>query len=76
MLNGQPRIRPLEWDAKNSLGFGVTNGSPNIGKTIRPTDSQEEKEEPAEQWTRQTENLSRRIRRTKFLGILRYNQIS
>ena len=40
MVYAQPGIRPRKWDAQNSLGIGDTNGLPNLGRTIRPSDSQ------------------------------------
>ena len=30
--------KPEEWDAQTSLIFWVTNKSPNLGQTTRPTD--------------------------------------
>ena len=39
----QPRIRPGEWDAQNSLGFWDTNGSPNTDQTTRPSNNQQKK---------------------------------
>ena len=33
-------VPPRRWEVENSLGFWVTHGSPNLGKTIRPSDSQ------------------------------------
>ena len=36
MVYTQPRIRPVKWDAQNSLGFWDTNGSPNLGQITRP----------------------------------------
>ena len=41
MVYAQPGILPLKCDTQISLGFGDTNGSPNIGLTIRPRDSQQ-----------------------------------
>ena len=41
MVCTQPRIRPEKWDAQNSLGWGNTNGSSNLGQTTRPSDSQQ-----------------------------------
>ena len=40
MVYVQPRIRPGERDAENSLGFSNTNGSPNIDQMTRPNNSQ------------------------------------
>ena len=37
------RIRPREWDTQTSLEFWDSNGSPNLGQTIRPRDSQYKK---------------------------------
>ena len=50
MVNVQPRIHPRKWDTQTSLGFWGTNGSPNLGQTTRPCDSQQQqqKREPAE----------------------------
>ena len=31
----QSRIRPGEWDAQSSQGFGDTNRSPKLGQTTR-----------------------------------------
>ena len=41
MLN--PGIHPGELDAQTSLRFWDTNGSPNLGKTTRPSDSRQKK---------------------------------
>ena len=43
MLFAQPGICLGEWDAQNSLGFWDTNGSPKLGQTTRPRDSQKKK---------------------------------
>ena len=40
MAYAQLRIRPREWDAQTSLGFWDINGSPNLGQTNRPYNSQ------------------------------------
>ena len=50
MVYAQPRIRPGEWDAQHSVGFGETNGSPNFSQMTKPSDSQQKKKksEPAE----------------------------
>ena len=40
----QPRIRPGKRDAQTSQGFWDTNGSPDLGQTTRPSDSQQKKE--------------------------------
>ena len=49
MVYGQPRIRPREWDAQNSLGFCDANRSP---KKTSPSYSQKKKKkkkrEPAD----------------------------
>ena len=42
----QPEIHSGEWNALTSLGFGVTNCSPNLGQTTRSSDNQQ-KREPA-----------------------------
>ena len=39
MVNAQTKIGPWEWDAQNSLGFWDINRSPNLGQTIRPSNS-------------------------------------
>ena len=41
--NAQSSIRPGKWKAQTSLGFCDTNGSPNLGQTTRPSDSQQQK---------------------------------
>ena len=43
VVYAQPRIRPGEWDAQNSLIFSDTNVSPNLSQTTRPNDSPFEK---------------------------------
>ena len=48
MLYAQPRIRPRKLGAQNSLEFWDTNGSPNLGQTTRPTDSQQTKKKKKE----------------------------
>ena len=40
----KPRICPRKLDAQNSLRFGDTNRSSNLGPTTRPCDSQQKKE--------------------------------
>ena len=37
----QGEIRLGEWEAQTSLGFLDTNGSPILGETITPSDSQQ-----------------------------------
>ena len=44
MVYTQHRIRPGKWDTQTSQGFWDTNGSLNLGRTNRPRDSQEKKE--------------------------------
>ena len=39
ILIAQTRVCPREWDAKNSLGFWDTNGSPITSQKIRPRDN-------------------------------------
>ena len=39
-----PESVPREKDSKYSLRFWDTNGSPNLGQTTRPSDSQQSKE--------------------------------
>ena len=43
MALAQPIICPGEWDAKTSLGFRDTNGSPNLGQTARPYNNKKKK---------------------------------
>ena len=43
MVYAQTRICPGKWDAKNSRGFGDTNGLPNPGQKIRPWDKRIQK---------------------------------
>ena len=43
MVYAQPRICNVEWDTQTSVGFWYTNGSPNLGQTTRPSDSQQKK---------------------------------
>ena len=43
MVYAQLRIRPIELDAENSLGFWDTNGSSNLGQTTRPLDNRQKK---------------------------------
>ena len=43
MVHAQPAIRPEEYEARNSLEFGESNGSPNLGQMTRPIDSQQRK---------------------------------
>ena len=51
MVYGIPRIRTGKGDMQTSLGFGDTNGSPNLGQTTRPIDSQKKKKEKEESET-------------------------
>ena len=44
MVYTQPRIWPGEQDTQNSLEFWDANGQPNLGQMIRPSDSQQQKE--------------------------------
>ena len=46
IVYAQSSICPGKWDAQDSLGFWDTNGSPNPGQIIRPSDSHK-KREPA-----------------------------
>ena len=39
----QARIRPRKGDAQTPMRFWDTNGSPNLGQTTRPSDSQQKK---------------------------------
>ena len=41
MIYAQLRIRPGKGDAQTSLGFRNTNGSPNFGRTTRPSYNQQ-----------------------------------
>ena len=41
-LLAQPRIYPRKWGTQNSLGFWDTNGSLNLGQTIRSCESQQQ----------------------------------
>ena len=43
MVYAQPRTLPGKRDAQTSLGFWDTNGSPNLGQTSRPSDSQQKR---------------------------------
>ena len=40
MVYAQPIICPREWDPQTALGFWHSNGSPNLGQTIRPYNNQ------------------------------------
>ena len=40
-----PEFFPKKWDAKTSLGFWDTNGSPNLGQMTSSNDSQQKKKE-------------------------------
>ena len=56
MIYEQPRICPREWDAQTPLEFWDTNGSTNLGQTIRFFNNQQKekkkkKRELAELWT-------------------------
>ena len=43
MVYAQPRIRPMKWDAQNSLEFWDTNKSSNLRQTTRSSDCQQKK---------------------------------
>ena len=43
VVYAQPRTSPGEWDVQISLWFWVTNRSPNLSQTTRPSDSQQKK---------------------------------
>ena len=43
MVYAQPNICPGEWHAQTPLGFGHTNGSPNLGQTISAYNNQQQK---------------------------------
>ena len=44
IVYAQPKIFPREWDAQGSLGFGDTNRLSNFGQTIKPSNSQQKKD--------------------------------
>ena len=48
MVYSQPRIRPGELDAQNSLRFWDTSGSPKLGQTIGSSDRQQKKKKEKE----------------------------
>ena len=39
--DGQPKIRPVEWDTRISLGFWDPNRSPKLGQKTNSSDSQQ-----------------------------------
>ena len=43
MIYAEPRICPRKWETQTSQRFWDTNGSPNLGQSIRPSDSQQKK---------------------------------
>ena len=42
MVQAQPNTSPGEWDTQTPLGFWHTNGSPNLGQTVGPYNSQQQ----------------------------------
>ena len=46
MVYAQPKSRFGKWDALSPFGFLDTNGSSNLGLTIRPDDNQQQQHHP------------------------------